>query len=64
MRVRILDLDLGRAKVVEHPPLVKVSNVKATLTQTAASALNDALGVSFFSKGITFGAAQVKAHIG
>ncbi len=64
MRVRILNLDLGRAKVVEHPPLVKVSNVKATLTQTAASALNDALGVSFFSKGITFGTAHVKAHIG
>jgi heme oxygenase len=43
---------------------VKVSNVKATLTRTAASALNEALGVSFFSKGITLGTAQVKAHIG
>ncbi|HXD70111.1 MAG TPA: HtaA domain-containing protein [Gaiellales bacterium] len=64
VRVRILNLDLARAHVVEHPPLVKVSNVKAALTQTAASALNDALGVSFFSKGITLGAAQVRAHIG
>jgi len=64
VRVRILNLDLARAHVVEHPPLVKVSNVKATLTQTAALALNHALGVSFFSKGITLGTAQVRAHIG
>ena len=64
VRVRILNLDLDRAHVVEHPPLVKVSNAKATLTRTAASALNQALGVSFFSKGITFGTAQVRAHIG
>jgi hypothetical protein len=64
MRVRILNLDLAHARVVEHPPLVRVSNVRATLTRTAASALNDALGVSFFSKGIVLGTAQVKAHIG
>jgi hypothetical protein len=64
VRVRILNLDLGHAKVVMHPPRVWVGNVKATLTRTAASALNDALGVSFFSKGITLGTAQVKAHIG
>lgn len=64
VRVRILNLDLSHANVVEHPPLVKVSNVKATLTQAAASALNQALGVSFFSKGITLGTAQVRAHIG
>ena len=64
VRVRILNLDLSHATVAKHPPFVKVSNVKATLTQTAASALNSALGVSFFSKGITLGTAQVKAHIG
>jgi hypothetical protein len=64
VRVRILNLDLTNAKVVKHPPRVWVGNVKATLTNTAASALNDALGVSFFSKGITLGTAQVKAHIG
>lgn len=63
VRVRILNLDLSHAKVVKHPPRVWVGNVKATLTKTAASALNDALGVSFFSKGITLGTAQVKAHI-
>jgi hypothetical protein len=64
MRVRVLNLDLSHAVVDKHPPLVKVWNVKATLTRTAASALNSALGVSFFSKGITLGTAQVKAHIG
>ena len=64
VRVRILNLDLSKAKVVKHPPRVWVGNVKATLTKTAASALNDTLGVSFFSKGITLGTAQVKAHIG
>lgn len=64
MRVGVLNLDLSHAAVDKHPPLVKVSNVKATLTRTAASALNSALGVSFFSKGITLGTAQVKAHIG
>jgi hypothetical protein len=64
VRVRILNLDLANAKVVKHPPRVWVGNVKATLTKTAAAALNDALGVSFFSRGITLGTAQVKAHIG
>ena len=64
VRVRILNLDLTNAKVVKHPPRVWVGNVKATLTKTAASALNDALGVSVFSKGITLGTAQVRAHIG
>ncbi len=64
VRMRILNLDLGHARIAMHPPMVRVSNVKATLTRTAASALNDALGVSFFSKGITLGTAQVKAHIG
>ncbi|HET7379518.1 MAG TPA: HtaA domain-containing protein [Gaiellales bacterium] len=64
VRVRILNLDLSHAAIDKRPPIVKVSNVKATLTQTAASALNTALGVSFFSKGITLGTAQVTAHIG
>ena len=64
VRVRILNLDLSHAAIAKHPPIVKVSNVKATLTWTAASALNSTLGVSFFAKGITLGTAQVKAHIG
>jgi hypothetical protein len=64
VRVRILALDLSHAAVTRHAPRVTVSNVKATLTRTAASALNGALGVSFFSKGITLGTARVNAHIG
>ena len=64
VRVRILNLDLTHANVVKHPPRVWVGNVKATLTKAAASALNETLGVDFFSKGITLGTAQVRAHIG
>jgi hypothetical protein len=64
VRVRILNLDLSHAQVTKQPPSVTVSNVKATLTDTAASALNKALGVSFFSRGIVLGVAQVNAHIG
>jgi hypothetical protein len=62
-RVRILDLDLSNATIVKHPPTVKVDGVKATLTSTAASALNSSLGVNLFSAGITLGTANVDAHI-
>jgi hypothetical protein len=64
VRARILDLDLGRARVRIHPPTVRVAHVRATLTAPAAAALNDALGVTFFAKGIPFGTARVTAHIG
>jgi hypothetical protein len=63
VRVRILNLDLSGASVEKDIPWVTVSNVKATLTTTAADALNGALGVGFFSRGITLGTAQVHAHI-
>jgi hypothetical protein len=62
-RVRILNLDLSNATIVKHPPTVKVDSVKATLTATAASALNSTLGVNLFSAGITLGTANVDAHI-
>jgi hypothetical protein len=62
-RVRILNLDLSNATIVKHPPTVKVEGVKATLTSTAASALNSSLGVNLFSAGITLGTANVDAHI-
>jgi len=42
-RVRILNLDLSHATIVKHLPTVKVEGVKATLTSTAASALNSGL---------------------
>jgi hypothetical protein len=63
VRVRILNLDLSGAAVDKDLPWVTVSGVKATLTKTAASALNDTLGVSFFERGIPFGMARVHAHI-
>lgn len=62
-RVRILNLDLSNATIVKHPPTVKVDGVKATLTSTAAGALNSTLGVNLFSAGITLGTANVDAHI-
>jgi Htaa len=63
VRVRILNLDLSGATVDKDVPWVTVSNVKATLTKTAADALNASLGVGFFARGITLGTAQVHAHI-
>ncbi|MEP6641606.1 MAG: HtaA domain-containing protein [Gaiellales bacterium] len=62
-RVRILNLDLSHATIVKDPPTVKVAGVKATLTSTAASALNSSLGVHLFSAGITLGTANVDARI-
>ena len=64
VRVRILNLDLSGASVDKDVPWVTVSNVKATLTKTAADALNGSLGVGLFARGITLGTAQVHAHIG
>lgn len=63
VRVRILNLDLSGASVAKNLPWVTVSNVKATLTKTAADALNASLGVGFVARGITLGTAQVHAHI-
>jgi hypothetical protein len=62
-RVRILNLDLSHATIAKHPPTVMVDGVKATLTSTAAGALNNTLGVHLFSAGITLGTANVDAHI-
>jgi hypothetical protein len=63
VRVAILDLDFSRAKVIANGRHVRVKNVDATLTETAAGALNATLGVSFFSAGIKLGTAQVCARV-
>jgi hypothetical protein len=63
LRVRILDLDLSRAKVISEGRVIRVKNVDATLTETAAGALNATLGVSFFAAGIELGTAQVFARV-
>jgi Htaa len=63
LRVRILDLDLSRAKVIAKGRTIRVKNVDASLTADAAAALNASLGVSFFAPGIELGTAQVFARI-
>lgn len=63
LRVRILDLDLSKAKVLAEGNRIRVKKVGATLTADAAAALNATLGVSFFSEGIRLGTAQVFARV-
>ena len=63
VRVPILRLDLSRAAVSKPLPYVKVGNVGAYLNSTAAGALNNALGVSFFAPNIKLGTAYVNAHV-
>ena len=63
VRVSILRLDLSKATVAKPLPYVRVGNVGAYLNSTAAGALNNALGVSFFASGIKLGTAYVNAHV-
>jgi hypothetical protein len=63
VRVTILRLNLSRATVSKPLPYVKVGNVGTYLNATAAGALNNALGVSFFAPGIKLGTAYVNAHV-
>jgi hypothetical protein len=63
VRVSILRLDLSKATVSRPLPYVRVGNVGAYLNSTAAGALNNALGVSFFAPGIKLGTAYVNAHV-
>lgn len=61
VRVPILNLDLSEADVRVKNRWVKVRNVGASLTATAAGALNATLGVTFFAEGIELGTADVLA---
>lgn len=63
VRVPILNLDLSQADVRVKPRWIKVRGVGASLTSTAAGALNASLGVSFFAEGIRLGTADVMAKI-
>jgi hypothetical protein len=63
VRVPILKLDLGSARISKPLPYVKVNGVGASLTATAAGALNASLGVSFFAEGIKLGTADVLAKV-
>lgn len=61
-RAPILDLDLSGVQVTQGRIYTKVGPVPATLTATAAGALNQYLGVSFFAEGIPLGTAYVYAR--
>jgi hypothetical protein len=63
MRVRILDLDLSDAEIERAGRHVRIGEVDAKLTETAADALNATLGVSFFAEGIDLGQAYVNARV-
>jgi len=61
-RAPILNLDLSKVEVSQGSTYTKVGPVSATLTATAAGALNQYLGVSFFAEGIPLGTAYVYAR--
>jgi hypothetical protein len=61
-RAPILDLDLSDIQVKPGSVYTKVGPVPATLTDVAAGALNQYLGVSFFEEGIPVGTAYVYAR--
>ncbi|HEX2506139.1 MAG TPA: HtaA domain-containing protein [Gaiellaceae bacterium] len=63
VRVPILSLDLGGAEIEQSGRIVRIEEVDAKLTQTAADALNATLDVSFFAEGIDLGQAYVKARV-
>lgn len=62
-RVSILTLDLSKLKKKSKGRNLKLSGVKAELTQDAADALNGAFGVTAFTKGLVLGTATVEARI-
>jgi len=61
-RAPILNLDLSKVEVTQRRIYTKVGPVPATLTDVAAGALNQYLGVSFFAEGIPVGTAHVYAR--
>jgi hypothetical protein len=63
-RVRLLALDLSKAKITKHGNRVKVARVKAFLTRPAAKALNAAFDVTAFKAGLRVGTATVRARVG
>lgn len=61
-RIPLLELDLGKAHITKGTSQVVVSNVGASLTGTAAAALNKTFGVHLFKEGLTVGVARVTAR--
>jgi hypothetical protein len=61
-RVSILDLDLSDAKITKSGRRLTIAGVKATLTKTAADALNAAFETDAFAKGLEIGTATVSGR--
>ena len=62
-RIPLLKLNLGKAHITKGKTQVVVSNVGASLTGTAASALNKTFNVHLFTDGLNIGVARVTARI-
>jgi hypothetical protein len=63
-RVRILNLDLDRARVSRDGLGTAVRGIRATLTRTAAAALNDAFDVHLFRGGLRIGTVRSEVSYG
>ena len=61
-RVSILDLDLSDAKITKSGRKLTIAGVKATLTKTAADALNAAFATDAFAEGLEIGTATVSGR--
>lgn len=61
-RITLLDLNLKNAHISKGKTQIVVSNVHASLTGSAATALNKTFGVSLFKKGLAIGTAKVTAR--
>jgi hypothetical protein len=61
-RVSILDLDLSDAKITKSGRKLTIAGVKATLTKTAADALNAGFGTDAFAEGLEIGTATVSGR--
>jgi Htaa len=61
-RVSILDLDLSQLEASVRGRRVQLSGVRATLTATAAQALNQAFSTDAFKEGLLIGTASVAAR--
>ena len=58
----ILDLDLSDAEISKSGRRLTIAGVKATLTKTAADALNAAFGTQAFTEGLEIGTATVSGR--
>ena len=61
-RVSILDLDLSAAEISKSGRRLTIAGVKATLTKTAADALNGAFGTDAFTEGLEIGTATISGR--